>query len=186
MKLKELKCKNCGAKLKAEETSDVITCKYCKTTFSINDEYNESYKKTKGALDAANDAYSERLEKIKKEENTPLFIFVKVFIALVFILLITSIGYGFYKTINNPDSFNFKYSNYNGTKTKFFIDGYLDEIITNNKTNKKHKITVVYNSISTTKPEEIIKIKKELEDHKEYEIIIDYDDKGYINKMTIE
>ena len=38
MKLIELKCKNCGAILKADAELDKITCEFCHTTFKIDDE----------------------------------------------------------------------------------------------------------------------------------------------------
>ena len=37
MKFVELKCKNCGAKLEVEEGATQVTCKFCGTTFSIDD-----------------------------------------------------------------------------------------------------------------------------------------------------
>ena len=52
MKLIELKCKNCGAKLEVEEGTTQITCKFCDTTFSIDDAYTQGYKYTKGVLTA--------------------------------------------------------------------------------------------------------------------------------------
>ena len=39
MKFVELKCKNCGAKLEVEEGTTQVTCKFCDTTFSIDDAY---------------------------------------------------------------------------------------------------------------------------------------------------
>lgn len=38
MRLIELKCKNGGAILKADSISTDITCKYCQTTFKVDDE----------------------------------------------------------------------------------------------------------------------------------------------------
>lgn len=38
MELKELKCKNCGAKIELEEGKTEVTCKYCNTTFKVDDE----------------------------------------------------------------------------------------------------------------------------------------------------
>jgi len=38
LKLVELKCKNCGASLKVNPESDEINCKYCQTTFKLDDE----------------------------------------------------------------------------------------------------------------------------------------------------
>ena len=38
MKLIEMKCKNCGAKLNVDENSININCPYCNTTFKLDDE----------------------------------------------------------------------------------------------------------------------------------------------------
>ena len=48
MELKELKCKNCGAKIEINEKDTLATCKYCNTSFSINecDNHNSESKKT--------------------------------------------------------------------------------------------------------------------------------------------
>ena len=48
MELKELKCKNCGAKIEINEKDTLATCKYCNTSFSINecDNHNSELKKT--------------------------------------------------------------------------------------------------------------------------------------------
>lgn len=83
------------------------------------------------------------------------------------------------------ESFNFTFKGYNGTKTKFFIEGYLDTIVTNNKTNQDHQISVKFNNQETTDPNEIVSIKQSLLDNKEYELSMDYDTQGYFNKLTI-
>ncbi len=38
MKLIELKCKNCGATLKVNSDTNDVTCKYCQTSFKLDDE----------------------------------------------------------------------------------------------------------------------------------------------------
>ena len=38
MELKELKCKNCGANIELEEGKTEVKCKYCNTTFKVDDE----------------------------------------------------------------------------------------------------------------------------------------------------
>ena len=61
----------------------------------------------------------------------------------------------------------------------------LDEVAQNNKKNDR-KITVVFNDINTTNSDEIASLKQDLKEFPyEYEIKIDYDDKGYVNKVTI-
>lgn len=83
------------------------------------------------------------------------------------------------------EDFNFTFKGYNGTKNKFFIEGYLDTIVTNNKTNQDHQIIVKFNGQETTNSNEIVSIKQSLLDNKEYELSMDYDTQGYFNKLTI-
>ena len=62
----------------------------------------------------------------------------------------------------------------------------LDDVITNNKKNSEHIITVVFEEISTSDPEEIKNTKKNFDDWTKYEISVDYDENGFVYKMTIE
>ena len=84
-------------------------------------------------------------------------------------------------------SFNSSYEFYIGTQHKGVISSFiLDKVITNNKTNSSHLITVVFKNHNTTNPEEIKNLKSELDDWKSYEVSLDYDDEGYVYKITIE
>ena len=83
------------------------------------------------------------------------------------------------------DMFNIQFSGMNGQKSTFFINDYLDEIVTNNKKQQEHIITVKYQDKETSNPDEIIAIKKSLDESKQYELSTDYDQSGFINKLTI-
>ncbi|MGN1338334.1 MAG: hypothetical protein ACI4WW_07670 [Candidatus Coprovivens sp.] len=37
MKLRELKCNNCGAKLNIKEKDKIVKCEFCNSTYSIED-----------------------------------------------------------------------------------------------------------------------------------------------------
>ena len=82
-------------------------------------------------------------------------------------------------------SFNITFEMYSGTESKFFVEKLLDQIVTNNKTNKERVINVVYNEISITDAEKIIDFKHSLED-KDYEVILDYDEIGFVYQIRIE
>lgn len=82
-------------------------------------------------------------------------------------------------------NFNFYLENSNGTKNGFLVKSTLDEVITSNKT-KDRKITVKYNEIETQDPEIIKQTKQKIENSKNYEVSIDYDEEGFINKVIIE
>lgn len=87
-------------------------------------------------------------------------------------------------------SFNFSFSLASGTKVKDSVEHTIDSIISSNKKNER-KIALVYNGKSTTDESEIIKIKNSLPDYKghrfqEYEVSVDYDSDGYINKIIVK
>lgn len=84
---------------------------------------------------------------------------------------------------NNKDHFNFQFYGANGTKSAFFLENTLDEIIQSNKTNDR-KVSLVFNGTETTDESEIINIKHSLDG--DYEVSINYDDTGYINKIIVD
>ena len=91
-------------------------------------------------------------------------------------------------TFNRFDirNFNNDYEFYVGTEYSSSVSRLIDEISTNNKTNKKHKITLKYKEIETQDPEEMKNIKKQLDDRTKYEISFEYDEDGFIYLATIE
>lgn len=85
------------------------------------------------------------------------------------------------------DSFNSKFEIHSGTQYRIFIISLIDDVITNNKKNSDHIITVINGDINSSDPEEIRKIKDNFTDMTtQYEVILDYDENGYVNKITIE
>ena len=83
-------------------------------------------------------------------------------------------------------SFNGKFMGLQGTKVKFILSNFLDEVVTSNKTNKNHLISVTYEEITSTEESDIVKIKNSLKDNNKYEVSLDYDENGYINKVIIK
>ena len=198
MKLVELKCKNCGAQLKVEEGTSQVKCEFCGSTFSVDDAYNEAYKYTKGVLKARSEQMEEDFNKAQDLMDSfigkPSRVFSIAFV-VIFILIFAFIGYHMYVGFSDSrnsrdsfeiDSFNTPYETDAGKRSGFFIVGTLDDIVTNNKTNKSHIITVVYNDITTTEEKEIKEIRNKLSDRKDYDVSLDYDSNGYVNKYTIE
>ena len=206
MKFVELKCKNCGAKLEVEEGSTQVTCKFCDTTFSIDDAYTQGYKYTKGVLKAQDEQYEKDLERAKDfMKNNPVAKssrIMSIIFAIIFFLVFCFIGYNIYNDFyadrstdfnNNHStdnrfeisSFNTPYENDAGRRSGFFLINTLDDIVTNNKKNKEHIITVVYKDITTAEETEIKKIRDSLSSRKDYDVSLDYDSKGYVNKFII-
>ena len=86
----------------------------------------------------------------------------------------------------NTSSFNDEFELFSGTKSGFFVTTLLDKVIISNKKQSEHIINVTNDGNSTTDEEEIRNIKKNLDSSKEYEVILDYDEEGYVNSITIE
>lgn len=101
-------------------------------------------------------------------------------------------GQQFQDTVNQitqkheKEMFNLTFENRVGTKATIFVKSALDDVNENNKKNTDHIISVVYNDKTTTDEDEIIQIKHGLEQWGEYEVSIDYDETGYVNKVTIK
>lgn len=86
----------------------------------------------------------------------------------------------------NKDSFNATLEIYSGTEYGSNVGNLLDKVVTSNKTNTDHIITVIYKETTTTSEDEIVNIKHSLDKMTEYEVSLDYDANGYINKVTVK
>lgn len=84
------------------------------------------------------------------------------------------------------EAFNRTFENEVGTQATIFVKSALDEVNKNNKKNNGHIISVEYNDKTTTDENEIIQIKHSLDEWGKYEVSIDYDDDGYVNKVKIQ
>lgn len=74
---------------------------------------------------------------------------------------------------------------YSGTSFGQSVSVLLDNVINSNKKNPDHQINVVYNSFNTTDENEIRNMKSKFGTFDRYEVILDYDEAGYINQITI-
>lgn len=86
----------------------------------------------------------------------------------------------------NKKSFNATLEMYSGTESSSSVGNLLDNVVASNKTNKDHIITVIYKETTTTSEDEIVNVKHALDKLEEYEVSLDYDAQGYINKVTIK
>lgn len=197
MKLVELKCKNCGAQLKVNEEVENIKCDYCGHTFSISSAYNEGYNYTKGVLKAEGEQREKDIARAQQlYKNSSYGKFSKLFPIIwvvIFLIIISFFGFVFYNIITDfkgfneisPDSFNSTYEIRAGKTNGTFLSDLLDEVVTNNKTNKEHKITVIYGDISSMEEDKIKEIRNTLDDFTDYDVSLDYASDGYVDKITI-
>ena len=181
--MKKLKCESCGGDIELDENKEFATCPFCQTKYQLNETKKIYIKMDDDIKQAALNVFK------RNEKFSKVFGF---FFAIVFICVFSFIGYNIFKQVNGTDSFevkryNSKFEMRNGTQGKMALGSLLDDVVTNNKTNK-HKITVVFDEIVTDNPSEIVSIKKSLKDDfsAQYEVGFDYDKKGLINKVTIE
>ncbi len=91
------------------------------------------------------------------------------------------------------DSFNRDFETWVGTQPAAGASYQIDRVIKNNKKNSSHLIEVVFNGTSYgTDPSSIQSTKNSLstwtaDNHlQHYEVSVDYDSNGYINRVTIE
>lgn len=90
------------------------------------------------------------------------------------------------------DDFNRSYEFWSGTQTSAIVSKIIDDAITNNKKNNEHLIEFMFDGTSYgTDANNIKNIKNSLKDFNGheiqfYEISLDYDGNGYVNKITIE
>ena len=84
------------------------------------------------------------------------------------------------------NSFNRTFKNlYYGSKDGFFMSQFIDEVIKSNEENPDHIITVNYNGVETSNPNELRNMKKQFENRTTYEIFYEYDANGLINKANV-
>lgn len=73
MRLKELKCKNCGAQVEVEENAKQAKCKFCHTSFAVESAYNDGYDYEKGRIKAHTEQLEETAAKAGEMlKNSPI------------------------------------------------------------------------------------------------------------------
>ncbi len=92
----------------------------------------------------------------------------------------------------DKNSFNSNYTFYSGTQPGQNVSMLIDNIINKNKTEKDHLVELTFDNTSYATDSDNIKQTKNMiqtfkgYDIQYYEVSMDYDDNGYVNKVTIE
>ena len=216
MKLKELKCKNCGATLEVEENATQVKCNFCHTSFAVEDAYNEGYKYEKGRLKAQNEQFEENIETARNFlKNSPV---PKIFAAqylitagigiVIFIIVIVTFISIFVSAANHNESkiekdnvindvetilddyeianFNNDFEIYQGTEYGSSVGRLIDKVITNNKKNDDNHVTVEFKETSTKDPTELKDLKKQFDEWTKYEVSFEYNEQGLIYLIVVE
>ena len=190
MEYKAIKCSNCGAKLNTKPDEEgFVTCKYCRSTFHVETDYKKAYDTTKGTLDAQRDHLNEmgfgdiqkRITDSRKIGKIIGIVFVLIFVTAVVFIITTVIKSD--KEFD-VDSFNMFYESKVGTKDYFTVYSLIDDVVTNNKTNKR-TIKFCLDEICTEESNKAIAFKEQIDKHKDYEVILDYDKDGYVNVVNV-
>lgn len=196
--MEKLKCESCGANLEIDENQEYATCPYCKLKYKLkkDDNFNINLQLDEGTK-----------ETLKKRGKVVAKIGI-VYIIGSFIVTIIVIGaivfgvtkiFGFVsKEINNQldanteednifdkESFNSDFEMYSGKRSKLFVKELLNDVITNNEKPKSRIISIIYGSYNTTDSQEILNIQ-DLLVNDDYNVLLDYDSKGYVTSITLQ
>lgn len=196
-----INCPYCNASYKVDD--EVKHVKY-------DDMENSGYEFEKGRIKAQKE-HLENKNVMGNSKSSMLFIpFIIIFIIsiIAFVGIWSASRKGFEKVSDNITSsnmeeakkdaeeqkkkeletkakvFNMGYSN--GRQATVHIERMLNSIITNNKTNKERIVTVKFKNIETQDSEQILEIEKQLEEFGYYDVLLDYDEDGFMNVMTIK
>ena len=195
--MEKLKCTSCGGELEVEENKEYAKCKYCGARYKLNEDLNVNIKLDDNMKEVLNNGLG-TVKHASKFMIIPVIMFIMIFIIIAFAMFKTT-----NTMIDTKDetfdkyeeekiqreeeskkySFNFQFINANGTKATIFVKSTLDDIIQSNKTNDR-KVSLVFNGTETTDEKEIIEIKHSLSG--DYEVSLNYDDDGYINKIIVD
>ena len=86
----------------------------------------------------------------------------------------------------SKDAFNSTFEYNSGSRLGFLLTGLFDDIISSNQKNPDHLVTLIYGEYNTTDANEIRQIKYSIQSGDKFEVILDYDDNGFVNKITLE
>ena len=186
--MKKLNCTSCGGHLEVESNNEYAICRHCGARYKLNEDLDINFKVDDSVKDVLKGGF--RVFKfISKMALVPLFMFFIVFIIVTFLVFRTINSETFQsqrtqtQEKSKKETFNFQFKNDNGTKASIFVESTLDKIIQSNKTNDR-KVTLVFEGKETTDEKKIIDIKHSLSGT--YEVSIDYDKDGYVNKIVVE
>ena len=177
--MKKLRCTSCNGELELDEKKEYGKCKFCGTTYKLNDDMTINIK-----IDA-----DELIKPAKASFKLILPVLgVMLIFSVIFIFLVVKM---FDSKDVSKEQFNIYYSHSNGTQQALFVESTLDHVNDSNKKYANHQITVVYNDITTTEEDKINEIKRSLTDNdllkiKSFEVKIEYDKKGYVERIIIE
>lgn len=210
--MKKMKCSSCGGNLNIDANNEYGTCNYCGTKYKLKEDINVNIKLDENVKETFNEGMNQ-IGKFSRISAVPASIITFIIIAIIVIITIKMYNMNKSTPVNdynqtsnekfdeiyeetkeifeniynqeNKDMFNIEYEMYSGTQQKFFINMLLNKVTANNQKNKNQLIEVVFEDKNTTDVNEILNIENSLQD-KQYNVLFEYDEQGYINKLIIK
>lgn len=190
--MEKLKCSSCGGEITVDDDKEYGTCPYCGTKYKLNKDVNVNIKLDDNTKEVLRSGLGS-VNRFSWIIFIPIIVFLIIFVTMLVNMNSFNRGisnsrdnYEEEKELDNSferDSFNVQFFGANGTTNDFFLRHTLDEIIQINKTNDR-KVVLVFDGKETSDEKEIIDIKHSLSG--EYEVSLNYDDAGYINKIVVD
>lgn len=172
--MKKLRCESCNGDLVVDEKKEYATCNYCGTKYKLNDDMTINIK--------IDDSIASSVKKVSKFMIIP-FIMIAIIIIAVIVVIIVSTSKS--QSSFDKNKFNSQFAFQSGTQYKIFVDSLIDTVNESNKKNSDHQVVLVYKDKGVTSNDDLISIKHSLNNNK-YEVIYNYDEDGYLNKIVIE
>jgi len=187
-------CENCGStEITFNKKTGLYRCNYCRSEFQVDNTKEEAVKVAKGigigyaiiiGLVFLVIIGSIIFSFITFSKATSIF--GNVFNKATDSMMGSSIEKENTTTKNyNAKHFNSIYEMYSGSSYTLHVESLLDNVVTNNKTNDEHVITITYNDKTTSNPDEIVNIKHSLPEGSEFEVSLDYNQDGYVYNIKI-
>lgn len=195
--MEKLKCSSCGGEITVDDDKEYGTCPYCGTKYKLNKDVNVNIRLDDNMKEVLNSGL-ETTKHFSKFMVIPVIAFFVIFV-IILVSMFKAAG-SFEQRANDSHSefdqkveeqkneatknlFNFQFINDNGTKSAFFLESTFDEIVQSNKTHER-KVSLIFDGKEYTDESEIINIKHSLSGN--YEVSLNYDDEGYINKIVVD
>ena len=184
--MKKLNCSSCGGHLEVESNNEYAFCRHCGARYKLNEDLNINFKVDDSVKDTLKGGFR-AFKFISKMALVPICLFFIAFIVVTLSVFKTIRSEAFQERTgiqekSKKETFNHQFINSNGTKQAIFVKSTLDNIIQSNKTQDR-LVTLIFDGTKTTDEKEIIEIKHSLDG--DYEVSINYDDEGYVNKVII-
>ncbi len=198
----KITCEHCGSTIDVENEKK---CSNCGAPYSNNKEYKrkkELDEKERETIlrshEIGNEIVEETFKKFKTVNKVSPVFFIIIFVTIIAIFFIvfrqiTNTFNNMSDKITNTQekndistgSFNSELEMFSGNQPGYYVKQLLNTVVQLNNKYSSHTITVYFNNRSITSSDEILKLAKEVVDDEYYNVIFNYDSKGYVSIVNI-